>query len=45
MVAEGFKDLKTQIVKWKDEMGEEPTKHLPHPGQTRTEWSFDTEER
>ena len=45
MVAEGFKELKEQIVKWKSEQTREDFDKLPDFGELRTEWTFDTEER
>ena len=45
MVSEGFRDLKKEIVKWKNELDREDFDKLPSPGEFRTEWSFDTEER
>ena len=45
MVSEGFKDLKTEIVKWKNELRREEADTLPSLGELRTEWTFDTEER
>ena len=44
MVSEGFKDLKQEIIKWKNELVVDADK-LPSLGEDRTEWSFDTEER
>ena len=44
MVSNGFKDLKTEIIKWKSELGREDADKLPKLGEYRTEWSFDTEE-
>ena len=43
--ADGFKELKTEIVKWKNELGREDADKIPKFGELRTEWSFDTEER
>ena len=45
MALEGFKELKIQLRKWKDELQEESLEKLPDFGELRTEWSFDSEEK
>lgn len=45
MISEGFKEMKTEIVKWKNELHRDDADKLPTLGEYRTEWAFDTEER
>ena len=45
MAVEGFKELKIQLRKWKDELKEESYEKIPDFGELRTEWSFDSEEK
>ena len=45
VVTQGFHNLKTEIVKWKSELGQNDIDKLPKDGEYRTEWTFDSEER